>query len=599
MPHETRSTTNTMSLARATWLILGLSTLVILATNLLSPPLWDEDETRFAAIAQTMLNTGDWIVPTYNQTLAVDKPVLMHWCIAVAFALFGTSEFAARLPAALATIVTALVILRTAARWFDIQTGLLAAIAFISCVLIGIESHAATPDAILVMLTTLTTILVADGLLPSTSNGTLTRMSTRRAIGIGSLCGLAVLCKGPVGYAGPLGVAGVWAMWIACEEHFQRVSSGERQGLFSIAQIVAKSAVQSLICIRPIVITLAMLAVAVPWYLAVHVRTFGEWTSGFFLVHNVGRFAAPMENHNGGPFFQSIALLIGFYPWSCFLPLALGTTAWKLWKNTTSRETRAPLGLLMLWIVIWLLTFSLAATKLANYVLPVYPAAALLVAAIGVEASRRERWPHPRWMIAGIVSFGLGGIALTTGILVASRLGLSGAEAAALIGVIPIVGAAMCLRAAHKNDPLAAIHCFAVTSLIFLAVLVGPGAWYVGRSNTLPSLISDAHRLAGGRARLASYQENAHSVAFYAGSHVAQPDSPEAIVAFLESGSDAFLVIPENYFDEISQRLPEEIKIVKRVRPIFRKQDSLLIGRARRDPENLEQIGANPGGVIR
>ena len=108
-----------------------VASVVCLAVGFSATPFWDEDEPRFAAIAQAMLDTGDWVVPMYNGTLAVDKPVLMHWCMAVCFALFGTSEIAARLPAALATVATALALLRAGTRWFSVTTGVVAALAYV------------------------------------------------------------------------------------------------------------------------------------------------------------------------------------------------------------------------------------------------------------------------------------------------------------------------------------------------------------------------------------------------------------------------------------------------------------------------------------
>jgi hypothetical protein len=188
-------------------------------------PLWDEDEPRFAAIARTMVETGDWVVPIYNDTLAVDKPVLMHWCMAAAMSVFGINEFAARLPSVLATLLTALVLLRAGTRWFDTTTGVVAALAFVGCLLVGIEAHAATPDAILVALTAWATILAAEPLLPvrnpSGKTGPATsgfpQLSIGRAAGIGAILGLAVVCKGPIGFVGPLAVIVPWVWWQATE----------------------------------------------------------------------------------------------------------------------------------------------------------------------------------------------------------------------------------------------------------------------------------------------------------------------------------------------------------------------------------------------
>ncbi|MEI7780541.1 MAG: hypothetical protein WCJ18_01280 [Planctomycetota bacterium] len=96
--------------------VVLIASITCLTVGFAATPFWDEDEPRFAAIAQTMLDTGNWIVPMYNDTLAVDKPVLMHWCMAACYRLFGVSEIPARIPSALAALATALALLRAGKR---------------------------------------------------------------------------------------------------------------------------------------------------------------------------------------------------------------------------------------------------------------------------------------------------------------------------------------------------------------------------------------------------------------------------------------------------------------------------------------------------
>ena len=310
-----------------------------LALGFAATPFWDEDEPRFAAIAQTMVATGDWVVPMYNDSLAVDKPVLMHWCMAACFMLFGTSESAARLPSALATLLTALALLRAGTRFFNPTTGVVAALAFVGCLLVGIESHAATPDAILVALTTWITVLAAEVYLPHSSSRSSTVLAPQltiiRATSIGALAGLAVLCKGPIGFIGPLAVVVPWVWWIAMQ---RRCLSDNRLQL-TLSRLARESLPATLDTLRSLrlgVVSVAMLAVAAPWYTAVSLATDGEWTTGFFLVHNVGRFVAPMEKHSGGFLFHPLAMLVGFYPWSCFLPLSMVVAGWRIWKRSDS-----------------------------------------------------------------------------------------------------------------------------------------------------------------------------------------------------------------------------------------------------------------------
>src|SRR5947209_7697780 len=67
-------------------------------TNLGGPALWDIDEGRNATAALEMHESGNWIVPTFNGKLRSHKPVLLYWLQAAAYAVFGATEFAARLP---------------------------------------------------------------------------------------------------------------------------------------------------------------------------------------------------------------------------------------------------------------------------------------------------------------------------------------------------------------------------------------------------------------------------------------------------------------------------------------------------------------------
>jgi len=551
--------------------------LVSLCLGVAATPLWDEDEPRFAAIAHTMVETGDWIVPMFNDELAVDKPVLMHWAMAASATLFGGSEIAARLPAMLATLLAALALLRAGTRWFDAATGVVAALAFVGCLLVGIEAHAATPDAILTCLTTWATVLVAEPFVAAAriretvSPAALPRLSAARAAVVGGLMGLAVLCKGPIGCVGPLAVLCPWLWWTARERR-----PAHTAGMLLAGAVAA--AWETLRAIRPVIILAAMLAVAAPWYVAVSVRTGGEWLHGFFFIHNVGRFVAPMERHGGSVFLHPLAMLVGFFPWSCFLPLAIAVTAWRVGRRTDPPATRSALLLLLVWLLVWVGGFSCSATKLPNYVLPAYPAAALLVAAAGVAAARTDRWAHPRWMAAGIASLAFGGVATAAVVLVAERFGLVGAAPAAAVGIVPVIGAG-CLWA-WRRDPFRALAALAVTGLLYTGLAVGPAAARLAGANALPGLVEEAHRHAGGHARLGTFTQLTPNVVYYARGHVAswQSQDRDAAIAFLASGPDAVVLVREDNLPELAAALPPGVGVIGRARPLFREHDFLLVG---------------------
>ena len=541
--------------------------------------LWDEDEPRFAAIAETMLATGDWVVPRYNDTLAVDKPVLMHWCMAACYAVFGVSEFSARLPSVIATLLTALALLRAGTHWFNTPTGVIAALAYVGCLLVGIESHAATPDAILTALCTWATLLVAEAILPLPGRTAPLRMTVSRAAIVGGLLGIGVLCKGPIGFVGPLAVLLPWTWSIAVADRMQ--SRGQAwPTLKSLTTDALPATLRAVITTRLGIVTLATLAVALPWYVLVGIRTDGAWPAGFFFIHNIGRAAAAMESHSGGVWYHPVTMLVGFYPWSCFLPVSMVLVAWRIFHRTEAAKPAFVNGLLLLWIAVWVTGFSIAATKLPNYVMPAYPAAALLVAAVAVEAASRERWPHPGWLAAGLGWLAFGGIATAAVVLVTTVFGMPDAAPAALVGMVPVVGAIICFWIG-RQDRLAAVQAFAVIALVYTTLAVGPVASWLGRANALPQLVTKAHALAGGKARIGTFTHNTPNIVFYAHGRVEewQGNEAEAATEFLESGPDAIVIVPAHRYDTLAESLPEGYGIVGRSRPLFRRHDFLLIGR--------------------
>jgi 4-amino-4-deoxy-L-arabinose transferase-like glycosyltransferase len=561
-------------------LVVLVGALATLAVATAPTPLWDEDEARFAAIARSMVETGDWVVPMFNGTLAVDKPVLMHWCMAACMKVFGINEFAARLPSVIATLLTALALFRAGRRWFDDTTGVVAALAYVGCLLVSIEAHAATPDAILTALTAWATLLVAESVMPG-ADGRLRTCSLTTAASAGLLLGLAVVCKGPIGFVGPLAVLGPWAWCLAIRTRAAaRGTSGTTIGRFVASGVPA--AFDALRCLRPVTLTLAALAAAAPWYVAVTLRTDGAWTTGFFFVHNVGRFMAPMEKHSGGALFHPLTMLVGFYPWSCFLPFALAVAAWRVAKGTISGVAAAATLLTLVWLGVWVGGFSAAATKLPNYVLPAYPAAAFLVAIVAVDAARKAAsggWPHPRWMATGLASLVFGGAATAVTVMVAARYGIPGAEAAAAVGLIPIVGAAACWMLAGRR-PLEALAAFTATGLVYAALAVGPAQTRLATANTLPRFVQDVQRDRES-ARLGTYLVSSPNVVFYARHPVSQlaDGSVEAVAAFFRSAPDTLLLVPEDSFAAVEPALPPGFGVVGRTRPVFRPHDLLAVGR--------------------
>src|SRR5437660_12286207 len=110
------------------YVLLAVIAAGLFLPNLGGPSLWDIDEGNNAEAAREMMESGNWVVPTFNYELRTDKPALLYWLQIAAYRLFGVNEFAARLPSALAGILTLLVTYELGRRMFDARTGLLAGI---------------------------------------------------------------------------------------------------------------------------------------------------------------------------------------------------------------------------------------------------------------------------------------------------------------------------------------------------------------------------------------------------------------------------------------------------------------------------------------
>ena len=107
-------------------------------------------------------------------------------------------------------------------------------------------------------------------------------------------------------------------------------------------------------------------------------------------------------------------------------------------------------------------------------------------------------------------------------------------------------------------------------------------------------LVQDAHRHAGGHARLGTFTQNTPNIVFYAHGHVEewQQADAEAAARFLASGADALVIVPEQHFDELAGKLPDSCGIVGRARPLFRKHDFLLIGTRKTPADRTATAGS-------
>lgn len=361
------------AIGRRPWIEVALLAALTLTINLTGNgrvSLWDRDEPRYAQCTREMQQSGDWIRPTFNGEPRHHKPVLIYWLMMIGTAVGGDNPFGARLVSALAGTASVLMIWGLGRRMLGAQIGRLAALVLATAPIMAIESKLATTDA------TLTCLLVGAQVALWKLNQ---RDSIRTALTFWALLGLSVLAKGPVGPVMITASAVVSWWWGGPTACWGRLRW--RWGV-------------------PL-----LLAIVLPWYVAISVLTRGEFLRFSIGFQVVNRVAHGMEEHGAFPGYYLVTMLGLFYPWSALMPPAL-FAAWKY------RRERPELGFLLGWIVGPWLVVECVQTKLVHYYLPAIPACALLVAwllrEVAADAVALRRWPLGRVGASLLVGIGLG-----------------------------------------------------------------------------------------------------------------------------------------------------------------------------------------------
>jgi len=312
--------------------LAGLCALLFFAN--LGYPLIEPDEARYAQIAIEMVESGDWIVPTLRGEPYLDKPPLLYWLTSVAYLQFGPSPWSARLPGAVAGLLTVLATYLLGRRLVGDRAAWTAGLVLLLSTGFVLAARFLIMDGLLTLFTTVGLLAVA--------NGFRVQRHAKWWIMAGVAAGLGVLVKGPVALV--ICVPPIVAVsWLANRDGLRRRDW--------------------------IAFLLPCLLIAVPWFcLAMSRQT--EFAGHFFWRHHIVRFWSAF-NHQEPWWFYVPVIALGLFPGSLLLP-TLGTYLFGSIARHRSDRTEE-LGFLVVsgvWIVFF---FSLSGCKLPTYVLPALP----------------------------------------------------------------------------------------------------------------------------------------------------------------------------------------------------------------------------------
>jgi 4-amino-4-deoxy-L-arabinose transferase-like glycosyltransferase len=329
------------------FLLLGVFALLVFLPGQRRLPPIDRDEPRYAQATEQMLASGDFIDVRFQEVPRDAQPAGIYWLQALAETLAGTPGrreiWVHRLPSLIAAVAAVLLTARLGAALFDARAGLLAGGLLAASLLLGFEARLATTDATLLAL-----VMVAQSLLWEVFRRRGADPPPLRVVlGFWIALGCGLMVKGPV-------------ILLITGSTLAALAAAERRARWMVR-------------LRPGFGLLVVLAIVLPWCVAIGIASHGAFFAHALGVNFFGKVASGQQAHGAPPGVYLLLFPLMFWPGSIFAIRALPF----VWRERSQPELR----FLLCWIVPSWLVFELVATKLPHYVLPTYPAIACLAAA--------------------------------------------------------------------------------------------------------------------------------------------------------------------------------------------------------------------------
>jgi 4-amino-4-deoxy-L-arabinose transferase-like glycosyltransferase len=330
--------------------VLALICVVLFAPGFAGLPPMDRDEPRFAQATKQMLETGDLVDIRFQTEARHKKPVGIYWLQAAAVGAgealgvpgARTTIWLYRTPSLLGAILAVLFTYAAAAAVTTRRAAFLAASLFAATILLGVEARLAKTDA--VVAATVAIAMAALARVYVHRDDPRWRLRTAWAVLFWAAIGVGILVKGPITPAVP--------------------------ALAAVVLAVRDRSAGWLLRLRPVWGVPLTLAIVVPWFVLIMMKSGGTFFQEAVGQDMLGKVAAGQESHFAWPGTYLLAFLGTAWPMAPFVLLAI-PFAWR----ARGEEAAA---FLLAWAVPMWIVFEAVPTKLPHYVLPLYPALAVL-----------------------------------------------------------------------------------------------------------------------------------------------------------------------------------------------------------------------------
>ncbi|MCX5643519.1 MAG: glycosyltransferase family 39 protein [Phycisphaerae bacterium] len=485
--------------------------------------LWDRDEPRFSRATAEMIESGNYLYPTFNGRLRPDKPILIYWLMSVPMRALGPTSLACRFSSSAGVAITCLFTFLLGRRFLGVQAALWSMAILASTLLILVEGTAATSDGILLPCMVAVMVLFGCGLE--------SRRRWYHVAAMGLALGLGLLAKGPVALL-PIVVIAV-TLWL--------IRKSEIHAWLHLGQLGGAAVMGVLVFLV--------------WAIPANNATGGEFLRLGLGHHVLARAAQPLESHGGRfllnlPYYLPV-IIAGFFPWTLHLP---GSISAVLNRRVGAAHFRE---LFLAWVVSIVVIMTLVATKLPHYILFTWPAMALAVGGTLAAASQGKLAEIDRnWLRGGVYFFGpVAGGAVVAFLAVPLWLHLPGALVPFWTAAVVLAGVSvLAMRQQLQNRPQAsAITLLAGMGVLLIPVMLGvmPA---LEKVKVAPALAQVVRQQTSQEVPVATFGYDEPTLYFYIGRRIESLGSEEVVLQWAKQPQPGVLVITKAALAAIEER---------------------------------------------
>ncbi len=435
---------NAAAAARLRLVLVGAFAAFAAAAGLWTLAPLDRDEARFAQASAQMMESGDFVAIRFQDRERNKKPAGVYWLQAASVSAFSDVEareiWAYRIPSAIGVVFAAIFTYLAGRRLFDARTGMVAGLLLASAPVVAAEATIAKADGVLLALVCLAQYAFVEiyAAKRDARGKSIAGHWTAPLLFWGAQ-GAAILVKGPIG---PM------------------ISALTGAGLFAAERKLDWAG-----AMRPLTGIFLMIALVTPWFVAIHLATEGRFLIDAVGGDMLGKIGEAQESHAGPPGYHALVLWLLFWPAAALIAPGLA----QCWRDRHQWQVR----FLLAWIIPSWIVFEVAATKLPHYVMPLYPALAIIAARAAVAGAA------PASLLRRGSAMAYGGVALVAaGLIVALAallstdrplglfIGLAGAFALAGLAVARMFWMGRAYRGAVAAAVVAALYAWTIMGVV-------------------------------------------------------------------------------------------------------------------------------------